>query len=1132
MRLHFRLFILGAFFCATEAAYAGPQWTQNPALLGNTTLGGGLALAVPLVIPGAAPEFGLSLNVVHGLTEVTAKPSELWARRNYLRGLAKLPALPPLKLLAKDEMEKPEKVSRSAWSIPQLSSIVYPANRDMIIWRPLGGGEGSIFRREDMGVVEGQTPRFSPEGWHCTELAPGAYRILNREGWAWEYREGLPSTLTAPSGRLLEFIHDKGLMVKIVQRLNATDKGTQVDVLKVVYDAQRRPIQLNSGLIEHRFVYDKVTGHLFAWHSNALNLAAGGPARIEVTANNPETAPAINLEAAGDPGLAESGARLATLRFAYFDDVLMAIQWPGGRIDRFKWDATRTKLTEDADSRYAWSASGGLISLSRTDLEGRTARVEYNILKEEMTTVGADGTRATTAYQRRSAGKGLLREQRGADGRLLSKIDYNDRHLPVRMRKLGEPEIRNVYDNRDRLVEVWRAPAAPLDDASSALSTGKAAAVTVPETKGEIVQRFTYDGGSRNPATITDALGQTTRYSYDEFGQVSQIVNPGGAILKQRYDTWGRLVYRELPEGALELIKYDAYGRVVERKAADGSVSTVDYDKQGRIRQRTEAGEVYSHRYDDGGRPIEVQRNQKPWLKWTYSNGVIITPLQPKKAPANWPRGPVSITANTVKFTDPQGHETTRFYDQDGNLVQVINPLGEWSTYRYNRVGETVGWIDARGHGLVFQRDNAGRIVKQENALGQVLNWRFDGAGRLAERSSKEQRATYAFDPAGRLTSVDYGKGQVVTYERDGYGRLLSAATGEVSTSYRYDALDRPVRVEQRPREGAPSGLEYTYTPMGQKGSVTVLKPDSAGRLVPASTTSTVYDGAGRVKSIELDGTRTATHTYDPKTQLLATKFLGNGLSYRYAYDERGRMSLLEVASREGVIKQRLRYNWDDYGQLASKVLEREAQPGKPAPAKVELNYKYDELGRLASVISPQDPKQTRLYRYDAAGNLVENRSSDKWLKMEYDAANQLVTKKEAASEGEAETLTTFAYDTAGRMVRESHGSQVEREFTYGYLDKVLSVDRPGGRKANYAYDAGGMLVRKEVDDPTQAATSSGTGVAGSNKWETWVWDGLALVQRGNEVYVNEAHPAGGMTLMSRTMDTPVVGAAPPVANP
>jgi hypothetical protein len=97
-----------------------------------------------------------------------------------------------------------------------------------------------------------------------------------------------------------------------------------------------------------------------------------------------------------------------------------------------------------------------------------------------------------------------------------------------------------------------------------------------------------------------------------------------------------------------------------------------------------------------------------------------------------------------------------------------------------------------------------------------------------------------------------------------------------------------------------------------------------------------------------------------------------------------------------------------------------------------------------------------------------------------------------------------------------------------------MSVDRPGGRKASYEYDAGGMLVRKGVDDPTLAAgnpepTPGAVGNAG--KWETWVWDGLALVQRGNELYVNEAHAAGGMTLMSRTLETPVAPETTAVAR-
>ncbi len=905
-----------------------------------------------------------------------------------------------------------------------------------------------------------------------------------------------------------QFHHDKGLLVRLVQMQSVERKDLQQEVLRVVYDAERRPVRLISGLAEHRFAYEKVTGQLVAWHSTALQRSMGGGVKREqVNEVNPEFGPTINVEAADDPGLAESGAQMAGVRLAYYDDLLMAIRWPGGRLERFKWDVAKGVLTEDMEATYITTGNlSGTIHLARTDREGRTVRVRYDAFRQQMTRTEPDGTSSTTHYQRRAAGNGLLREKLGADGRTLVRIDYNDRHLPVRVRELGKPEIRNVYDERDRLIEVWRAPSAPLEEAlPSGTRSGAVLGSTATEPQqGELWRRFTYDGGLRQPATVANALGETTRFAYDERGQLTEVRRPSGAVTAHRYDPWGRLVYKELPGGYREQFKYDEHGRLVERKAVDGTVTTLSFDTQGRIRQRTEAGEVFIHRYDDLGRPVEVHRNHKPWLKWNYGEEAI-TLQRPKAAPASWVQGPAVLNANVVIFTDPQGNRTKRYFDADGRLMEVVNALGERASYRYNKIGELIGWVDARGHAVVFTRDSRGRIVKQENALGQTLSWTFDAAGRLGERANGVQTARYRFDAAGRLAQVDHGKGQVVTYERDGYGRLLGATTAEVSTVYRYDALDRPVRVEQRPRVGEPSGVTYAYSPDGQKSMVTVLRPDSVGRLVPGSVTKTSHDGLGRVVAIALDEEMTARHVYEPATPRLATKFLGNGLSYRYGYDSRGRMARLEVIDNKGSLKQRLHYHWDDYGQLARKVLE--VSGANP----VELHYGYDPLGRLATVNSPQDSRQSRRYGYDEAGNLVENRSHERWLTMEYDAANQLVTKKEVDGEGQPAEVTTFGYDRAGRMVRESAGGQVERSFTYGYLDKVLSVDRPGGRRAEYAYDASGMLVRKAVQDPTEAAGNA-------TSWETWVWDGLALVQRGNEVYVNEPHAAGGMTLMSRSL--------------
>ncbi len=78
-----------------------------------------------------------------------------------------------------------------------------------------------------------------------------------------------------------------------------------------------------------------------------------------------------------------------------------------------------------------------------------------------------------------------------------------------------------------------------------------------------------------------------------------------------------------------------------------------------------------------------------------------------------------------------------------------------------------------------------------------------------------------------------------------------------------------------------------------------------------------------------------------------------------------------------------------------------------------------------------------------------------------------------------------YAYDAAGRLVREG-----ERTYRYGYLDKVLSVT-DGKRSYRYAYHVDGQLARADY------------GEGGS---EDFHWDGLALVRRGDESFVNEPH--------------------------
>ena len=79
---------------------------------------------------------------------------------------------------------------------------------------------------------------------------------------------------------------------------------------------------------------------------------------------------------------------------------------------------------------------------------------------------------------------------------------------------------------------------------------------------------------------------------------------------------------------------------------------------------------------------------------------------------------------------------------------------------------------------------------------------------------------------------------------------------------------------------------------------------------------------------------------------------------------------------------------------------------------------------------------------------------------------------------------TRYAYDAAGRLVKEG-----SRTYTYGYLDKVMSVTE-GDRTYTYMYHPDGQLARAKY----------------VGKSEEFLWDGLALIRRNDEHFVNEPH--------------------------
>ena len=96
-----------------------------------------------------------------------------------------------------------------------------------------------------------------------------------------------------------------------------------------------------------------------------------------------------------------------------------------------------------------------------------------------------------------------------------------------------------------------------------------------------------------------------------------------------------------------------------------------------------------------------------------------------------------------------------------------------------------------------------------------------------------------------------------------------------------------------------------------------------------------------------------------------------------------------------------------------------------------------------------------------------------------FDDANHLVP---STTDG---VTTRYTYDAARRLVKESF-----KTYTYGYLDKVMSVS-DGKQKLTYDYHADGQIASADY---------------GNGKIEDFLWDGLALIHRGGEHFINEPH--------------------------
>lgn len=429
----------------------------------------------------------------------------------------------------------------------------------------------------------------------------------------------------------------------------------------------------------------------------------------------------------------------------------------------------------------------------------------------------------------------------------------------------------------------------------------------------------------------------------------------------------------------------------------------------------------------------------------------------------------IAVTYNgngmPVSYIDQSGRVKKFERDTFGLVVKELFPDETSVEYSYNAIGQLDTVLDQNKHEIKFDWSRFGLDAKT-TAANQLTDYVYDRYGMLANVTSSKNGQTdrniqYEYDKLDRLVKVTYADGEVETFAYDSWGKLTAASRGNKKATFKYDYFGRMT-------EKAEGVLKNTYANNAYGQRIRRITQNGALTLSETKT----YDEFGRLVEIQSDG-KIVKYLYNDKNQLAAQ--IIDGIPVEFGYNRYGQLETKILGGKLAPIST-LKYLYSKDGMIAGRLVDDKFQM-----------YSYDKKGQLLQVADMQG-NVAEQYVYDPAGNILSKTIDGKTTTYTYDKANQLVTSTVAGK------VTNYAYDAAGRMIQEG-----DKTYTYGYLDKILSVQENGKQAAVFDYHVDGQIASATHGD----------------KSENFLWDGLALIHRGETSFINEPYVTGGNPILS-----------------
>ncbi|MFK4150732.1 DNRLRE domain-containing protein [Streptomyces fungicidicus] len=607
-------------------------------------------------------------------------------------------------------------------------------------------------------------------------------------------------------------------------------------------------------------------------------------------------------------------------------------------------------------------------------------------------------------------------------------------------------------------------------------------------------------GPTGYPATITDALGKSTTYVYDERGQVREVTDALGKKTTQTYDAFGRpklgTVAKDQNAGVFITAPapvYDANDNITESTSPNGAVSTAVYDVADQMTSATA--------------PKDTSTSPERRTDYTYDKvGNLRTVTEPK---------------GTLTASDTTDYVTTNHYDEIYQLTAAVNAAGDRISYEYDVVGNPVKVVDPKKNATADTTDHTSKMAYDLNhrlttftdAAGKSSSRTYDRDGLVLTSTDPENSTTtYTYDERGKQAEVkapyDATTFRITKYAYDQVGNTTKVTTprgtatatvDDFASRTEYDALNRPVKQYQ------------PYDPSDP------LHDD------PNVYTQTVYDALGRVQRQSLPPSEGQTVRNDT-----VFEYFDNGwtrkstdpwdISTTYDYNEIGQQTSRTLTSAGGSSDRTMTQSYYPDGKLKSK-----SDDGVPAGKSVVLvdnsdtqhtsatgtwatgdvagqqgyNHRTHAAGAGTDAFTwtlnvPKDGTYTAYVKYPKVTGAA---TAAKYTLAQGATTHPSVDKDQTAAPGTWVALGSYSLkqgnDATLKLEQSSSGIVV--------ADAVKLVRDTSGetdaekRTFTYAYDVNGNMT--SIDD-----TSSGARIDAY----TVVYDGLNQVQKVTEALAGQ----------------------------